>query len=250
MSVSTLFSRLVGDYPLTGQNIPLTKAKFAELFKAHPSFVDYFPVVDYTPESKTFLLDDGISRGVVFRAWPADTDGRSDEAVVSTMEKIDHAIRQLVKFEDHPYVCQVFMEDRQPDNIADMMEQQLDPNVLNTQYTQVWLKEMREHFDMMRSPNGIYTDERIVSSGQDEKGWRAIDRQIHICLYRKAPEKVWSARQRYTAEQQINKAVKQFMAALGSAQVKLERYDDNDLRNWLLPWLTPKIPGFDSPYIT
>ena len=47
--------------------------------KRGPSFTDYLPWMEYTPSSKTFLLEDGKSVGAVWEIDPIGTEGRSDE---------------------------------------------------------------------------------------------------------------------------------------------------------------------------
>ena len=247
MGIGTFFARLIGDYPMTSDSVPLTKKGFSKLFQAHPAFVDHFPIVDYDNETQTFLMDDGVSRGLVYRLTPADTEGSSLESLESTVAKIDNALQQLPRDETAPWVCQIFSEDREPDNIAHAIKNSIAPEIAETKYTKRWTEEQSEHFDMMRSSNGIFKDERVSSSGSDEKGWRAMEKMVHLCFYRKATEKQWSYRNRYTPAEQLNTAIKSFVFSLQNSGVGVTRCDDNDLRNWLLPIFTPSVPGFDTP---
>ena len=77
----SLFARLarraLGDWPWFGRVAPLSRAEFAALFRAWPSFADYLPFAGYDPENEVFLLDDGVSVGAAFRLAPADLDARA-----------------------------------------------------------------------------------------------------------------------------------------------------------------------------
>ncbi len=55
----------------------LTERTVDSLYQKGASFVDFLPWVEYQPESKTLLLDDGRSVGAVYDITPFGTEGRS-----------------------------------------------------------------------------------------------------------------------------------------------------------------------------
>ncbi len=55
----------------------LTERTVDSLYQKGVSFVDFLPWVEYQPESKTLLLDDGRSVGAVYDITPFGTEGRS-----------------------------------------------------------------------------------------------------------------------------------------------------------------------------
>lgn len=242
-----LLNRLLGDWPLFGRTVPLGREAFAALFQPRPSFADYLPFAGYDPDEGVFLLDDGVSVGAVFRLAAADLDARAPERLAEFNDQIDHVLRLLpAEDEDFPVVLQLYLESREPANIADALAAATPAAVRETDYSQAWFAAVRDHFAMMCSPRGIFDDERVRLSGERAKGWRAIEQQIHGCLYRKAPPHVWKHR-RYPPAQRLNQLIAPFLAGLEAAGVRVRRLDEAGLRRWLLPWLTPVVAGFDSP---
>ena len=52
---------------------PLTTTDVKALYARPPSFTDFLPWVEYLPESRCFLLEDGVSVGALFELTPAGT---------------------------------------------------------------------------------------------------------------------------------------------------------------------------------
>ena len=245
--LAQLFDRLLGDWPLVGRTVPLGREAFAALFQPRPSFADYLPFAGYDAEEGVFLLDDGVSVGAVFRLAAADLDARAPERLAEFNDQLDHVLRLLpAEDEDWPVILQLYLESREPANLADRLGAATPPAIRESAYSQAWFAAVREHFALMGSPRGIFDDERVRLSGERAKGWRAIEQQIHGCLYRKAPPHAWKHR-RYPPARQLNQAIAPFLAGLEAAGVRVRRLDEDGLRRWLLPWLTPVVAGFASP---
>lgn len=242
-----LANRLIGDWPLTGQAVPLGEGEFRALFRSYPAFADYLPFAGHDPVEGVFELDDGVSVGAVFRLDAADLDARSPERQAEFNAQLDHVLGLLPAEDDlYPYIAQLYLENREPPDLADALAEAAPPAVRETPYTRAWLEAVRAHQALMASPRGIFDDARTGESGQRTKGWRAIEQQIHCCLYRKAPPAAWKHR-RYSPAQRLNQAIAPFLAGLETVGVRVRRLDEEGLRRWLLPWLTPAVAGFASP---
>ena len=245
--VQQLINRVWGDWPLTGAAIPLERHAFAGLFQARPAFADYLPLAEYDADTGLFLLDDGVSVGTVLRLTAADLDGRSPERLAEFNQQLDHALRRLPAEDEHfPVVAQFFLESREPPNIADTLAAATPPAFRESAYSQAWFAAQREHFELMVSPRGIFDDERVRQSGEHAKGWRAIEQHIHCCLFRKAPASAWRHRHA-TPAQRFKLMIAPFLSSLEAAGIRVRRLDEEELRHWLLPWLTPVVAGYDSP---
>lgn len=243
--LTQLAHRLLGDWPWWGAP-PLSEAEFRDLFRDRPSFADYLPFGDYDPEDRVFVLDDGVSVGAVFRLGAADLDARAPERLAEFNDQLDHALRVLpLEDEQFPYIVQIYLENREPAHLAEALAAATPDAIRATAFSQAWFTAMREHFALMCAPRGIFDDERVRVSSEQAKGWRAIDQQIHLCVYRKAPVKAWS--RRYRPGQQLNTAITPFLSALEALGVRVRRQDEAGLRRWLLPWLTPVVAGYASP---
>jgi conjugative transfer ATPase len=242
-----LLNRLIGDWPLFGQTVPLDQQTFRNLFRVYPAFSDFLPLAGYEVEEGVFRLDDGVSVGAAFRLHAADLEARSPERQAAFRAELDHVLRLLPMEDDEfPYVVQIYLENREPANLADALAAAADPTVRETPFSQAWLAETRDHFQLMCSPRGIFEDVRISHSGEQPKGWRAIEQQIHACVFRKAPPKEWK-HPRYTPAQRLNQAIAPWIGGLEGIGVRVERLDEAMLRAWLLPLLTPQVLGYPTP---
>jgi len=58
---------------------PLTLDKYEDIYKEPPSFTQFLPFKDYDEKEGVFLMDDGLSVGVIFDLTPIDVDGQSSD---------------------------------------------------------------------------------------------------------------------------------------------------------------------------
>jgi hypothetical protein len=56
---------------------PLKTANVKRIYQRPPSFTDFLPWAEYLPESRSFLLEDGISVGALFELTPVGTEART-----------------------------------------------------------------------------------------------------------------------------------------------------------------------------
>ncbi len=234
----SLLSKLMGDQAF-GERKPLTHKDHAKLWQSRPALVDYLPFVDFDQDEQLFQFEDGYSCGAVYQLTPPDMEARSLSMLEEYTDKLNVLIRNAPRDANYPYIIQVYLQDADPENIADQLYQTTDPHIRDSEYSQAWFDIMREHFDMMSRPHGIFPDTR--TNGQ--KGWRALERRVILCIYRIAPEKIWKADKRNTPMQQFNKAIRGFEEGMVKQGMVPRRLDANGLRDWLLPWLTPNPAG-------
>ena len=58
-----------------------------------PSFTDLLPWVEYLPDSRAFLLEDGISVGALFEIDPVGTEARTPAFLSELRDALQTAIR-------------------------------------------------------------------------------------------------------------------------------------------------------------
>ena len=234
----SFLAALLGDKPFK-EKAPLTHGAYQKLWQTRPALVDYLPYVDFNPQEQLFQFDDGFSCGAVFKLRAPDMEARSSEMLEEFTGKLGTLIRNAPRDDDYPYIVQVYLEDREPENIADQLYRATPLHIRDTPFSQAWFDAMRVHFDMMSAPEGIFPDSRTNNS----KGWRALERRVTLCIYRIAPEKVWKADKRMTPMQLFNKSIRGFEQGMINMGMQPERLNNNGLRNWLLPWFTPNPAG-------
>ena len=56
---------------------PVKTSEVKRLYRRPPSFTDLLPWAEYLPESRSFLLEDGISVAALFELTPVGTEART-----------------------------------------------------------------------------------------------------------------------------------------------------------------------------
>lgn len=87
----------------------LTERTVDSLYQKGASFVDFMPWVEYQPESKTLLLDDGRSVGAVYDITPFGTEGRSPARLEELRDILKDALQDsFTEYDRHPWVVQFY----------------------------------------------------------------------------------------------------------------------------------------------
>lgn len=90
----------------------LTERTVDSLYQKGASFVDFLPWVEYQPESKTLLLDDGRSVGAVYDITPFGTEGRSPARLEELRDILKDALQDsFTEYDRHPWVVQFYCQD-------------------------------------------------------------------------------------------------------------------------------------------
>lgn len=244
-NLGAFWKRIVGDFPLF-EDVPVTEKDLKKLFSTKKAFVDYLPFMEYDAESQLFIMDDGISCGAVFKITPIDVDGRSEATLQNTTDDINTALMAAPIDQENPYTIQVFIEDKQPENLADLYRKNIPKEIQETELTQAFLEVMDEHSSLMNNSSGLFPDDRILDS-ESPKGWRAIDRQITLVIYRKAPASVWEKESEgYKNNLALfNEKISGFLAQLsGGAGIQTKKMNENDFFQWLAPIFNPTPVGY------
>lgn len=217
-----------------------TKAKAKSIYNDPRSIIDYLPVVEYLPESQSFLLDDGISVMKVFDAIPFATEGRSHEYLQAIANQIQSAFQDVFDEHQKGYEWLVFTYAYYEDNL-DLAINQLKnypkKDIKDTEFTQTYLRMYEQHMKGMCKEGGIFEDDIITDSP-----FRGNTARCKVCIYRRVPKKQYSAGQ--TPEDDLNKNCKKFVDSMKNAGVMLEVVNGKSWFDWMLQWFNP------SPQVT
>ncbi len=141
----------------------LTERTVDSLYQKGASFVDFLPWVEYQPESKTLLLDDGRSVGAVYDITPFGTEGRSPARLEELRDILKDALQDsFTEYDRHPWVVQFYCQDE--DDTASWLAALHDYAVLearNSDFTRAWLNEMERHLHTVSRPEGYFLDDAV-----------------------------------------------------------------------------------------
>ena len=131
---------------------PLTNATIKRHYDRPPSFTDLLPWMEYIPECKTFVLEDGVSLGALFEVTPVGCEARTPAFMAQLRDTIQTAINEAIpERDDAPWVLQVYVQDEPRLNQFDaLLARYPMPKVRASDYSQHYQAVMSAH--LRRSP--------------------------------------------------------------------------------------------------
>ncbi|MCP5410090.1 MAG: conjugative transfer ATPase [Chromatiaceae bacterium] len=217
-------------------NPPLRTSAVKRGYQRPSSFTDLLPWVEYIPESRAFLLEDGVSVGALFELEPVGTEARTEGFMNHLRDAIQTALTEAIpEIDDAPWVLQVYVQDepsltRFQHEVADYVQ----PGARDTIFTRHYQQSFTEHLARISRPGGLFEDATVTGTH-----WRGQIRRVRAVLYRrlrlrgKTPPAL-------EVETALNDVATKWTAALASAGIRARRGTGADLYSWLLPWFNPK----------
>jgi hypothetical protein len=163
---------------------PVTRAAVRALYRRPPSFTDLLPWVEYLPESRSFLLEDGVSVGALFELEPVGTEARTP-ALMCTIpgahrsgalrasrfapgEMVLRELRDAVQtalteaipeLDEAPWVLQLYVQDEP--SLA-WLERALaayaEPRAQDSAFSRHFQAVMARHLAAISRPGGLFED--------------------------------------------------------------------------------------------
>lgn len=223
---------------------PIMMDELRRAYRRVPSFASRLPWVEYLDESGCFLLEDGLSVGIVAEIVPVPTEGRSETSLEHIRDQIEAALQDsLPEEDDHPWVIQFYVsDDTNPREDIERVRRYINPELLDTEYTRVWLDSWARHLRAISRPGGLFVDEVVT---QNE--WRGHTRRTRVVLYRWLPDHTKKGKKRIgdrkrslRPEDAVNHVYEHLTGALRGTGLMLSRYTARDFHDWLMPWFNPK----------
>ncbi|MEA3278206.1 MAG: conjugative transfer ATPase [Pseudomonadota bacterium] len=215
---------------------PVKTLEVKRLYRRPPSFTDLLPWAEYLPESRSFLLEDGISVGALFELTPVGTEARTPRFMAELRDAIQTALTDAIPERDgSPWILQVYVQDAPSlkaftREVADYFR----PEARDSGFTCHFQQTFAEHLERISRPGGLFTDEAVTGTR-----WRGQIRRVRTVLYRRI--KVWGRLPpAVEVEADLNDVATKWVAALASAGIKARRGTGEDLYHWLLPWFNPR----------
>ncbi|MCB1907032.1 MAG: conjugative transfer ATPase [Rhodocyclaceae bacterium] len=228
---------------------PYSMAERKRNARRPPSFTDQLPWMGFEAEHGTFVLEDGVSRALLFELDPLPSEARPEAYLAARAREIQSALSALPEFDDAPWVVQFFCNDdtELSGAIEAMRGYILECNantparareILESAYTQSFLADLAEHVRVASRAEGLFHDEGVSGNR-----WRAQKRRVRCALYRKFPPDYDFARDPMDPIEALHQAADGLMAGLGEAGVGARPMSAIDFYAWLLPVFNP-APDF------
>ena len=218
-----------------GKETPVTQAAVKQLYERPPSFTDLLPWVEYHPESRTFLLEDGISVGALFELEPVGCEARTPQFMNQLRDAIQTALTDAIPEEDDaPWVLQVYVQDEPSlQGFQKEIEAYAQPSAKDTAFTQHYMEIFAKHLERISQPGGLFEDTAVTGTP-----WRGQLRRVRATLYRRLKPK-GRIPPAVEVEEALNDVATKWMASLASAGIQAKRSTGKGLYEWLLKWFNP-----------
>ena len=228
--------------PNLPEGAPLTTAAVKQHYTRPPSFTDLLPWMEYIPESRAFLLEDGVSLGALFEVQPVGCEARTSAFMTQLRDAIQTAINEAIpERDDAPWVLQIYVQDEpRLTQFNESLARYPSPAVRASDYSQHYQSVMSKHLQAISRPGGLFDDTTVTGSR-----WQGQQRRIRVVLYRrlKSNGKMPPA---VEVEEALNDVATKWIASLTSAGINAQRVNGQAFYQWLLSWFNPNPPLADG----
>lgn len=211
-----------------------TQADEQALYEVAPSFVDLLPWVEYLPESKCLLLEDGKSVAAFFELTPIGTEGREAQWLRQVRDALENALQDSFdELEEQPWVIQLYAQDETNwDAYLTSLRNYIKPRAADTPFSAFYLRFFQHHLQAIAKPGGLFHDHTVT-----QLPWRGQVRRVRMVIYRHTGATL--SRRGRLPEQALSTVCDRLVGGLSNAGVKAQRLAAADIHAWLLRWFNP-----------
>ncbi len=205
-------------------------------YERPPSFTDLLPWVEYIPEGRVFLLEDGVSVGALFELEPVGTEARTAAFMTQLRDAIQTALTEAIpEVDEAPWILQIYVQD-EPSLTQFQREAAayVEPRARDSVFTRHYQAAFAAHLARISRPGGLFEDAAVTGTH-----WRGQIRRVRAVLYRRLKVR-GRLPPAIEVEASLNDVATKWIAALASAGIRARRGTGEDLYTWALPWFNPR----------
>ncbi|NMG00739.1 conjugative transfer ATPase [Aromatoleum toluolicum] len=228
---------------------PLPVRERARLASRPPSITDLLPWRDFDEKTGTFLLEDGVSRALLYELDPMPSEACADQYLKARCAEVQAALQALPEYDEAPWVVQFFCNDDtdlswQIERIRDYIVSvhakapERARQILASDFTRHFLAEMAEHLSLVARPEGLFLDEGVSGNR-----WRGQIRRVRCAIYRRFPPRFDFSRELLDPVETLQQTARGLVAGLAQTGIHARPMNAADFYSWLLPFFNPK-PDF------
>jgi len=213
---------------------PATIADEHKLYHTGPSFVEMLPWVEFLPDSKAMLLDDGKSVAAFFELLPIGTEGREASWLQKARDAIENAFQDsLDEHEEHPWITQLYAQDETNWNgYLSTLHNYIQERAQGSKFTEFYLRFFEHHLKSVSKPGGLFHDNAV-----SRLPWRGKTRRVRLVIYRRVSGK--HTHRDLSPEQDLNIVCDRLCGGLANGGIFALRLNAAQIHNWLLRWFNP-----------
>lgn len=208
-----------------------------------PSFVEKLGFEEWSEKERCFLLQDCRSVARIFEVRDVPMDARPEKTIDEFHEKLTQALSQIIPTEStNPWVLQIYIENEPTlSAIHRRLENAVPTKFKSDPLTQDYLAMMKDHFNYVAKPGGIFNDPLSGVAFQGKT------KRVRLVLYRRYSQ--WDKKQlqilkkqgkKFDPVKEINLVTKQFTTRLQTIGLKVRTLKGKQIYGWLVRWYNPK----------
>lgn len=220
--------------PLHKRHGRATVADDSALYQRPPSLADRLPWVEYLPDHRCMLLEDGRSVAAFFELIPIGTEGRELAWLWQARDTLENALQDSFdELDENPWVVQLYAQDEASwASYLRSLEDYIQPRARDAAFTQAYLRSFAHHLHAIAKPGGLFEDTAVT-----RLPWRSQQRRVRMVVYRRVPAN--APRRGQSPEQALATICDRLTGGLTNAGVQCRKLDAADIHDWLLRWFNP-----------
>ena len=196
---------------------PATVADEQALYDVAPSFVELLPWVEFLPESKSMLLEDGQSVAAFYELVPLGTEGREPGWLAHARDALENALQDSFdELDENPWVLQLYAQDEPSfDQYMQTLRDYVQPRARGSAFTEFYLRFFGHHLRAVAKPGGLFEDTVVT-----RLRWRGQTRRVRMVVYRRASGQGQANRRGQTPEQMLGIVCDRLCGGLANAGIQ------------------------------
>jgi conjugative transfer ATPase len=217
----------------------VSRQDIARAYKSLPSLAERLPWRDFNEKHKCILLEDNESLGVCFKITPIPCEARPESMLNEIAKSLSEAIKNSIPCEkESPWVLQVYVhKESDLSDVYTEIENYFPEHRKSSPLTQAYLKNLKEHFEYVTQPGGIFHDTQVTNLN-----FQGGLLHVYAVLYRRKGIK----ENRYSRLEEITRIARKFSDQLRACGVRVKRMRGNEFYKWMAQWFNPTSKLLDS----
>ncbi len=222
---------------------PPTRDRIRQSYERPTSFTNLLPWLEYSADSKCFLLDDGYSVGALFKLDTVGSEARTPEFLSDLRDKLQTVLTSLPEEMDSPWIFQLYLQDEADlGETLDVVRDYVHPRARNSELTDAYLDVLDQHLKNISRSGGLFLDKTVTGTP-----WRGQKRVVRATLYRRRkPKKAAYDYHHISPEEELNDVADKLSTSLQTSGIRAIRCGGEELYRWLFRWFNPNPATTDG----
>ena len=206
-------------------------------FRVPPSFAKMIRLAEYDYDNHVFWLSDAKTPVAMYEIKGFATEGTTPEMMKEFHQRIFEILSLFPQYstKEGPWTVQMYAKDES--DLSQVYEDVVDSvpaNLKETKLSKVYLNILKEHFDYISQPSGIFTD----INGAAFKG---KTRKVRLVFYRRSSKNAEQALKEINKLRRILEIKLKVLSPLG---MKSKKINEKDYFKWMFTKFHISVPGY------